>query len=191
MQGINGVTLYDLADNMFDLLRTGSYFQSLYAAGCDDNNSGITDDTLYAIAFFVPRLTTWDRIGIHVVTAGAGLTKGRLGIYRNGTNGYPGALLEDCGEIDVDNANTLENLAISQQLPAGLYWLALISDGQPTVAYSQQYWAISPGAVTDLSTFSICWTVAQAYGALPDPFTGGGTALIWMPRICLRLLSLF
>ena len=178
-----------MADS-FQLLRTGNYFLPWPV----NTQSGVAlvANRLWAMPLLVARALTIDRLAIHVSTAGAASTVARLGIYNNGTNNYPGTLLLDGGTVAVDSTGVKElSLASSQALTKGLYWLALVLDGAPTLRLV--YISMSPiGQIsTDFSETPYgAWMVTQTYGALPDPFTAGGAAQLYALCLYPRLLTL-
>lgn len=160
--------------DFLQVMRIGEYFGAVPTA-LSSSSVILVIDTLYAGMFVIPRDMTFDRIAIHVQTAGAGGTKGRLGIYEVGTNLYPGALVVDAGEVSVASTG-VKSIVIDQSLTKGLYFLAMVTDGTPKVYWG--YPTLSPlGRV--VHNFSYApnggWTVAHGYAALPDPFTGGGS----------------
>jgi hypothetical protein len=174
--------------NIFELHRTGEYLGWGHATA----NIAITANRLYAYPLFIARNLTIDRIAMEVATAGAGGTKVRLGIYNgDGTNLYPGSLLLDAGEVAVDSTG-IKTITISQALTKGLYWVAMVSDGTPTVKansnVTRSYWMGIRG--TSYSYHQQGWYVAHTYGALPDPFTAGGTIEVQTLMVLPRLLSL-
>lgn len=156
--------------NFFEILRTGIYhtFCGGYLAG-----QVLTANKLYAVPIVVTRDITADRIAVDV-TVQAG-EKFRLGIYNDGANLYPGTLVLDAGEVTLA-AIGIKAITIALALTKGIYHLAIISDGTPTL---RAYHATHRGPDilgVDASNFSYSVILAanQAYGALPDPFTGGG-----------------
>jgi len=137
------------------------------------------------------RSLTVDRIAVEIKTAAVDKSA-RLGIYRNGTNMYPGALVLDCGTINCGTTGVKE-IVIDQQLSKGLYWLVIVSDGAPQI---EQALVVSKflGIIgNNYSSYYVGWDVSQAYGALPDPFTIGGSLVqnvTRVPYIVLRPGSL-
>lgn len=158
--------------NIQELFRTGHYYTS--GAYYQSVGTMFVNGKLYAVPFSVPRAITIDRIAIEVATAESGKSI-RLGIYKNGTNLYPGELLLDAGTVS--GASTgLKAITISQPLSKGLYWLVLVSDCTATLKL-RTFYATDIILGHSLAHFwGACggWSVAQAYGALPDPFTAGG-----------------
>jgi len=185
----------DIDAHMCDFLqklRTGQYTFMPYDPTASNAAFTIVVDTLYAHQFFLPRDMTFDRIAIRISTAVGGSSV-RLGIYEDGVNLYPGALLLDAGVVS--SATTgLKEITINQAVPKGLYWLVAVSDAGPA-AWKYTSVSASPTGITLDATPSVNrgWRVAQAFGALPDPFTGGGTLLTGntvQPAVRLRPLSM-
>lgn len=122
--------------NLFELIRIGQYFWALpYSAS---TTKIMTADTIYAYPFLVARAMTIDRLAVEVTTGASGKII-RLGIYANGTNLYPGALVKDAGTVSATTAAVVA-ATISQALTKGLYWLVLVSDGTPTLRSMRPVW---------------------------------------------------
>ena len=160
-----------------------------YAWYAGPTNHAFSANRLYAAPFLVPRTMTFDRIAIQVGT-GSGAANARLGIYADGTNLYPGALVLDAGIVSVASA-ALVTITINQQLTKGLYWMACLTDGTPslyTIYGCAQILGLSSG---HLGSPNQGWCVTQTYGALPDPFTAGGIILnAEIPLVVLRPASM-
>lgn len=176
--------------NLLSMVRTGEYF----SGGCGAPRSwtyGIDAGYLYATPFCAARAMSIDRLAVYVSTARAGKVA-RLGMYRNGSNNAPGELVVDGGEVSV-GATGLKAVVVSEALGPGLYWLAILSDGDPTLkAFSQNQCTIS--AITTMSdgyNYETCWKRSHGYAALPDPFgTPVKAAYITIPGLMVRLASL-
>ena len=173
--------------DFLQLLRTGEYLGYPFTRGSTD--WGISANTLYASPLYLARNITIDRIAINVSAAGAAGTKGRLGVYKTGTNLYPGALVIDGGEVAVD-AIAVVAAIIDQALTEGLYFCVLVSNGTPTIKTLYSTWAAMGVLAADLFSTNGAWKVAFPYAALPDPFTAGGTFLNHTPVIAPRIKSL-
>jgi len=147
-------------------------------------------NVLYAMPFLAARNLTVDRIALDVNTGGAGGTKARIGIYNDGADLYPGTLLLDAGEVAVDGIG-VQAIVISQALTKGLYWLVAVTDGTPIVsAFYGSPTLLGVNSVDFLSP-GCGWSKAFSYGALPTPFTAGGSILRdKTPCPQLRILSL-
>ena len=176
--------------NLLSEIRTGEYF----SGGCGAPRSwtyGIYDDYLYATPFCAARAMSIDRLAVYVSTARAGKVA-RLGMYRNGSNNAPGDLVVDGGEISVGTTG-LKTVTVSEALTPGLYWLAIVSDGDPTLkAFSQNQCTIS--AITTMSDgydYETCWKRSYSFAPLPDPFGAPvKAAYITIPGLMVRLASL-
>ena len=183
----------DKAAHIRDLrqvLATGQYhLLSLMPNIGDSSTYTFTANQLIAFPIIIPRKMTFDRIAIQVATADAGKAI-RLGIYADGTNLYPGALVLDAGVVDVSSTG-VKAITISQQLDKGVYHLAVISDGAPHVYADAITWGPYGLNATNFPQGAGNWVAALSYGALPDPFTaGGGYDAERSPIVALRLLSL-
>lgn len=158
------------------------------------------DNILWAHPFFVPYTATYDRIGVDLISGApaASNTSARLGIYNDST-AEPDSLVLDAGTFDM-NPNGDKEITISQSLTRGWYWLAFLMDsGAATPLYrghtgtSNLNWLGSAVALVPATNSGsyLGWSVAQAFGALPDPFTAGGAlagvgSTVAMPAIYLR-----
>jgi hypothetical protein len=158
----------------------GRFYTSTLAVA--NSTLAITAGVMYAIPYRVSKTATYVVLGVEITTNTAG--NFRFGIY-NDSGGVPGSLKLDAGIVAMGGALGFKSAVINQILAPGWYWLAFISDATPTVraitAASALQWT---GFTTGLDvTTKPGFTVAQAYGALPDPFTAGGVlAAINPPR---------
>jgi len=141
-------------------------------------------NTLWALPLAVPKTTKFDLISFRITTlAGAGGVA-RAGIYRDNGNMYPGSLIFDTGSIATDAATGMKNTTITtavQIFQPGLYWLAWeCGVAAPQLRVLQTINAGILGFDSDYgSVTNPGWgyTVAHTFGALPDPYTAGGTLL--------------
>lgn len=171
--------------------RTGEYFYN--APTRNRSQTVITANRLFLYPLYIERDITIDRLAIDVTTADAGKIA-RLGIYNNGVNCYPGTLLLDAGTISVAAIGIIAAI-VNQPLTKGLYWIALVSDGVPWMAYSYNTQSVLGALETsfnhtnDLKSY---WFINGAgTGALADPFPAGspqGSGIIFI--VCHRLLTL-
>lgn len=176
--------------DIFRLRRTGEYFAP-WIVQASATTVAMVANQLYATPLIVPRTTTFDRIAVRITGAAAAGKKVRLGIYADGTNLYPGALLLDAGTVNADSTGVLA-ITISQQLTKGFYWLVAVSDGTPTIVVWGFHNTPLGQTASDIALEQGEWTVAFTYAALPDPFTAGGalTSSGYGLLISLRVLSL-
>lgn len=140
--------------------------------------------TMYAMPFIVTKTTTIDSVAINVTTGGAG-SSANVGIYADNGNMYPGALIQDFGSKATTATGVVTfTTGLPLSLLPGLYWLAfLCSATAPAVSG----WAVAQcppmlGSTSVLTVaYGVGWSVAQAAGALPSPFTAGGAVIIAAP----------
>lgn len=150
--------------------------------------SALAANTLYALPFPVQRSATFTAARFICNAVGGAGALGRIGIYGSisDTNIYPDALILDIGAADISAVGGpgIKNFVINQTLLPDWYWLAYISnDAVATIFYPSQTICGWSGDFGGSASNGI--SVAQAYGALPANFPGGGggsnlTALIGM-----------
>ena len=173
------------------VLRTGELFLPLPIRYHDAMT--LTADEIYAIPCIISRALTIDRLYIQVTTAGAAGKIARLGVYKDGANVYPGALVKDYGTVAVD-ATGIKYAGVDQALTKGLYWLVIVSDGAPAIRNWNTTW--SPighkSAGLETSYTIVGWyKVAVGVSALADPFVAAGSQQNNVfPAIAPRLKSL-
>jgi len=85
---------------------------------------------LYYIPIFITATYSYDKMDTEVTVAVAD-KKARLGLYY-WSNGAPGNLILDAGQVDVSSIGNKE-LDIDLTLTRGYYFLAWVSDGAPTI----------------------------------------------------------
>uniref|UniRef100_A0A6M3KAW7 Uncharacterized protein n=1 Tax=viral metagenome TaxID=1070528 RepID=A0A6M3KAW7_9ZZZZ len=176
--------------NPAEQVQTGAYNFFNYGT---NNAQVLGADVLWGTIIWIPRALTVDRIAIDV-TAGAAGKIAYVGIYNVGANLTPGSLLIDGGSISVA-AVTVVAATVSQALTKGYYYVAVVSDGTPTIR-SILYSAWSPLGypTTNFSgTNSGYYKAASgcvANAGLVDPFTAGSIAAAGVPKVLLRVASL-
>lgn len=159
----------------------GTAWTLLNAAGAfmtiSPGMSAQTANKLRATPFILARPITFDRVAV-ANNAGGGGAVIRVGVYENKDDDtmYPGNLIFE-EEIDVSSGASMNvNTIASRTLLPGLYWLVWDTNG------SHQIW--SPGDIHNplmpiadplTQTNQQGVTVDHTYGALPDPYTAGGT----------------
>jgi hypothetical protein len=145
-----------------------------------------TLNDLRAAPFLLAETTTFDRIAVDVNTGGSAGAVIRLGIYADDGDGYPGALVLDAGTVDSTGTGLL-TITISQQLAAGLYWLAGVSQVATSVVNISTGSAIGLGAGTNLAqALWAGYSQTSVSGTLPNPFTTTVTAGTQVVRVILR-----
>ncbi|MFO0702897.1 MAG: hypothetical protein U0514_03505 [Candidatus Andersenbacteria bacterium] len=141
-------------------------------------------NTLIAIPFVVSKVTTIDQMAINVTTLGASSTP-RVGIYADNGNMYPGVLIDDAGtQSGASTGVKTYTTGLPVTLDPGLYWLAYVTNATAPAVRSFAVASMVPilGLGSGLGTApGLGWTVAFTFGALPTPFTAGGTVLSAVP----------
>jgi len=166
-------------------LRTGEYMLPLPVAYASMAYT-IGYSAGVAIPFLVSRDLTIDRLAVETTVADAGKT-GRLGIYNDGVDLYPGTLVLDYGTIDIGVVGILTASA-DQALTKGLYWLVYTSDGNATLRWLMPAWFPLGQLATafDHTRRQIGWNkAAMGAGALADPFPGGGTIYSYARQVAI------
>jgi hypothetical protein len=136
-----------------------------YTGGEAESNFTVAANRLYFWPIIVPVTMTIAAISVRVATASAGNV--RVGLYAD-SNGLPsGAPLYDAGTASTGTTG-IKDVAISQSIPAGLYWGACVCDATPSLNTA---WMASLG--TFLGPFSNLlsklhgYYQSHTYGALP------------------------
>jgi hypothetical protein len=115
------------------LLTTGLNVCPFSATATATTTLAMTNNTSYWIPFSVNRKTTVSALSVNVTTAATNSSE-TVGIYNsNLTNLYPNTLL---GSVNLATASTglkTGNLTTAITLTPGVYWIALASNGAPTL----------------------------------------------------------
>lgn len=173
--------------NIGQKLRTGVYLPGYM--GFIPSSGALIADRLYAVPLWVPRAMTIGDLVIQVTVVDVGLSC-VLGIYNDGDNLYPGTLLVDGGEVSVNDV-ALVAAAVDTAMTKGLYWLALLSEGTPTIKNYETTYPILGFRSTDLGYRETGWIATLNYqSTLPDPFTASGTLARPSPVIAVDVDSL-
>jgi len=115
----------------------------------------------------------------------------RLGIYADDNlDGYPDRLVLDAGVVDLDTTG-VKTIAIDQHLPAGLYFLALLTDSAGVKLWMENTplgWSpLGSGSSPGLPCFT--WKAAYSYGALPATFPAGAADMNDLWGLSLRVVA--
>jgi hypothetical protein len=126
--------------------------------------------------FYVTSTLTIDLVVLDVLTAGAGGTTARCGIFQANEDWQPTARMLDSGTIDVASTGT-KTASVSVTLPPGRYLQAINSDAAPSVRVHRGR-CFGHGAIpTTLGGNLIDRVyVARTYAAFPDPGTAWDTS---------------
>lgn len=178
--------------NMRDI-EAGNYSQQIYHVASQllaqgTGTAAITIDQIMAVPFFVgANDLNVDRMAFRVTAGGAAGSVARVGIYNSTSesNMRPSSLVVDAGEVDT-TVIAVHISTVSVVLSANtLYWFALLCGvASPTVKTLNED---SVHVIAYDDTFPTeAWTSlgkAQAYGALPDPFTADSQLLSIASRL--------
>ncbi len=158
-------------------LAQGALVYTVPGWGASSNSAtvfGVNNMTFGII--FVDRSTLYEAMAINVNVAGVGGSLARLGLYRF-ERGKAGRLILDAGTVAIDSIGTKE-IAITQTLTRGLYFTAIVVDGQPnlitvlrTEAVSMPVAAVNTAGANEIrqATLVSFNRGADVAGGLPDP----------------------
>lgn len=105
------------------------------------------------------------------VNAGA---SGTLGLYRCGSNGLPGALLQS-GTISTASAGAVVGISFSAYYPPGWYYTALVCDNTPVINAPAAVPGPSPLGHDSVNQHIVTLYTANGSITLPDPWSGTPT----------------
>ena len=153
---------------------------------------------LIAYPVVIRRRVTIDELSIRLgTTAGAAGTLARLGLYRD-AGGYPGALVaQGSSELPLDTSGVVVATALSPSITVnpGVYWLAYMATGTPTLVQAtgggNAFAHALGGATAEAALNSGVTGVAIAYtyaSGFPSTFTAGaGLRTAPVPMIAFRV----
>jgi hypothetical protein len=128
----------------------------------------ISVNTVYYLCFVVGQTTTFTKIGTYIGNVGGGGIV-RLGIY-NWSNGIATTRVLDAGTFSVTGVGVFE-ITISQSLSAGVYALACVADGGPSLRASSgvaQNQGFAYGWNNMTGTWNNCFYEAVGSTTLPS-----------------------
>lgn len=181
-----------LAIRMRQAVRSGRYY------GGDVANPGVTTtftvaaNTLYALPFLLHRQSTFSDISAQVTTLHA--SNMRLGIYAN-SSCIPGDLILDAGEVSAGSTGIKDLTLGTYQMDPGIYWLASVYAGTPTVRAAGFHTAaanmpdiMSIMGIATPGSFDTRLTASLTYGALPASFgtisrASGESPGVWLKGV--------
>jgi hypothetical protein len=147
-------------------------------AGQNPNTAGTSSTfvalTLYVIAHQVNVARPITAIRFRIAAAAAAGKIIRVGLYRVGTDGVLGTLLQTSGDIAADTTGIKSyTLGAATTYPPGWYGVAAISDGAPQLnASSITGVGSSPFGADANNIMNSYITTTAASAVLPNPFTG-------------------
>lgn len=170
--------------------------QSYYGSGDlmegSSNTQALTANTIYAVwwPYAVEQSVSFDRVSILVQTAGAAGKIARIMAYApDGTNGKPGTLLKDYGTVLVDSTGTKSiSSTFTPTNYGGGFWLAVVSDGTPTLWAKGNDPMRPMGANSEGGTAYRGWSYALGSTTAPNPFSPAATlnSAAYAPLFYLR-----
>jgi hypothetical protein len=150
-----------------------------------DANMSPTQDVEYCCRFEVGAATTFDRIGLQIVTNIATAVV-RLGIRSDDGTCYPSTLVLDAGTIDAATTG-FKTITISQLLAPGRYWVSATMQVTTGVAWISR--GVDPmiGYTSGNTTNACTFSQSSITGALPASFSATVTTLNSNgPKILMR-----
>ena len=128
--------------------------------------------TWVAVYFVTPRIMT--EFFLDVTTADGAATNFRQGVYAPGSDGRPGALLADSGNIDVSSTGVVRTtLSKPLVLSQGYYFFGVVTDSTTVRVRTTDTFLYPLGSFTGRASYSSNrvenWYQDSVTGALPDP----------------------
>lgn len=160
------------------------FYSSELVVNTASTTSTVVAGTMYAFPVIFAKTTTISTVQVNVTTLGSGSSV-YAALYADNGNLYPSALVADFGSV---SSATTGIKSFSSNLPvtvqAGLYWLAFNCSATAPVVSGWVVAQMFPilGTTSALTAaLGVGWSVSQAAGAFPNPFTGSGTVIIAVP----------
>lgn len=179
---------YHLKGTTANRVYVGGIARGTAFAGTVNSTTLPAINTLWALPIIVPLTTKFDEISFRIMTVSSAGGVARAGIYRDNGNCYPGSLIFDTGSIATDASASSKSTTITaavQILQPGLYWAAWeCGTAAPQLRVLQTINMLLLGFDRDLGAVTnpgYGYSVAHTFGALPNPYTAGGTLLTTTP----------
>ncbi len=153
----------------------------------------LTANKAYALPLVVSKISTIDQMSVNITTLAG--TNGRLGLYNDNGNNYPGTLVVDCGTVADSSVGVKTcSTGLPVTLDTGLYWMVFDADGAVTVrSFATASLIPVLGYASTLPTNAqFGWTATLTEGAYPAtyPTTGSSTiTAVPIPAIFVRFSS--
>jgi len=165
---------------------TGRYYVP-YGFHITSTTMPLTANTIYYAIFYCYRKTTFTRIGSLVTTAAAGKNI-YLGVYNWGY-ARPTTRILDSGALSAATASGIEAV-INLTLEPGIYGLALLSDGTPTMRKMEQTTAmLNQNHGLDITTMPSVYMPTEGGTSLPTTSGAiGNSNVSGSPAIYLRVV---
>lgn len=157
--------------------KTGAYFTPPGGAGV--STLALVNGNMHAIPFDFGRSVALTAIGAWITSAGSSGSVIRFGIYSDsvGNGGYPGDLLAQCATTLDGTQTTTREVAWSQLVGPGLFWLVLVgqgaSAGGPVISGTFATLPSVPSNTMLNATVSGLVATTGVTGVLPNTFPSG------------------
>lgn len=145
-------------------LKSGYYVRPLGAL----NGTSMVALRCYFVPLAIERAISIDRIGTYISGGGGVGTVIRFMVYAD-SNGVPDALLVDGGTVNANSTGPAE-VTVNTALSVGKVWIAMVSDGTPSVSAFQFGGAVGADDLTEVTnTGKSCYQATLASTAAPSP----------------------
>lgn len=133
----------------------------------------ISANTIYYLPIFVETTTTIDQLAAEITTAAAAGKLLRLGLYRADTDWNVSTLVVDGGTVAADGSTGVRTFSVSAVLAPGRYFIAVTSDGGPTLRLLGRGFPGMIGIQAAMGTtpFISLMLVSKTFAAFSDPGT--------------------
>ena len=168
--------------------QAGYYYSGKMNASWGSANRALTADTVYTQPIYINESVDVDRIVAYVGSSIAS-TNIRCGIYNCGSNGLPSTLVSGSDGTASSASNGFKEITISCTLPQGYYFVAIHSDGAPSILYdsdgANQTAFLTPNSITSGSPNQTAYSRIVYSGAyssgLPNLSSATPTGIEWYP----------
>jgi hypothetical protein len=162
------------------------YYGSPFGNTSTNSTFGLGGNILFAMPIYFSNGQAVTRVGCNVTTF-RNNSNVRIGIYSNGSNGFPSALQLDSGNIATTSTGVKEAV-ISFTFDLNLYWIAIVCNANVFLTgYSTTVlpdWLLGRASPTGSSAG--CVQASQTFGALPATFPTSITYSTSAPMLTLR-----
>jgi hypothetical protein len=169
-------------------LQPGSYG---FSSSKQSTGAGANEEMILTPVYF-HRSVTIDRLGCEVTTAGNAGSVGRLGVYADNGNLYPGTLLLDAGTVAADSTG-IKEVTVSLVIPVGVVWVGLAVQAATSSVPTWRIVSGSPPLGDDVNTAVNAtdngYGQSSVSGALPSTFTTTMTRTSVARRIFWRIAA--
>lgn len=177
--------------NLSRFINTSRYYD---ATGVSPNASGavtaVTSDVLYLLYVDFGAGATVASLDIDVNTAAVG-TSARLGYYEVASNGAPGDLIVDLGEISVGSTGGVSLADTATR--TGAMFIGIVFEGTPVtngalLADEPPHCNIGQSSSAPSASYNYYFSLAHSYGALPASAAAASrSTATFIPSVMVKL----